>query len=240
MLSEQEAFKGLSDGQIGIGLLVHLIALTLILLSVGCVEVRDPDSAKPSVQADAVAEWDLKVDKVLILNSEEEAQKLSQVTNLLLEKGGVVVTNGFRLSLHLQNLESHGGKIITFPKNQTAANQQLGRSGGLIEIKSESAVGELYVEMRGERGGPGVAFSPPGGGMLRIPGPPYPGLQGGQGGDSGFLQIEIHSSTLFHLMDLHEPGVGAAAGPENSPYPGSLPGNRGSTCFIENGKRSCQ
>ena len=66
-----------------------------------------------------------------------------------------IVTNGFNFTIKGNKFVSEDSEIISFLKTSQAPPLTPGRSGGKISINAKDAVGNLRIELRGEKGGNG-------------------------------------------------------------------------------------
>lgn len=74
----------------------------------------------------------------------------------------VLVLQNYRLQLQVREVIVRlGAKMITFDRGTKAAPGQNGRNGGELQLQTNSAVGSLKIEMRGENGGDGRKPAPP-------------------------------------------------------------------------------
>lgn len=78
------------------------------------------------------------------------------VNRIFIFENKLLRTNGFKVELVANELHSEKGIIETFPENRKAGINQDGRSGGILTIKAQSAIGDLKIFMRGEHGGDGA------------------------------------------------------------------------------------
>lgn len=92
-----------------------------------------------------------------------------------------------------KELWSDGGLISNFPTGAVAVREGNGRSGGMVTIFSEKATGSLRVILNGENGGDGRDGVR--GPIMQHPG--CAGTNGGQGGNSGSLNIKFQEGRQF-------------------------------------------
>jgi hypothetical protein len=159
-----------------------VFTIALVSSLVGCVKVRNPDDEKkPEANVIETKVGDVTVNGPMyiyrgnILSAEDyqhqKDRKDSEQTDftditinmdrLTFQPGGVLYTMGKKVRIQVQDLKSTGGKIATFPENQTAVLGRDGRSGGHIQLLAQLAVGDLQIEMRGEIGGQGATGPKP-------------------------------------------------------------------------------
>lgn len=139
----------------------------------------------------------------------------------------VLVLQNFRLQLQVRELIVRlGAKLITFDRGAKTAPGQNGRSGGELQLQTNSAVGALKIEMRGEHGGDGRKPSPPdrrrhGGHGIDcnhlLAG--QNGESGGVGGHSGKFRILVLNKTPFSVEAAIEAAIGGvgASGSDSVP-----------------------
>lgn len=164
-------------------------------------------------------------------NEDKETVEIA-FQSLTLKKGGVIYTMGERVRLKVHHLISEGGSIATFPKDQTAAPQENGRSGGFVYLHLDKAEGELFISLRGENGGIGKPGAEPDQSLRGKDGiavfgrcgedayvtegkkglQGYPGGQGMNGGDSGNFELQISDQNKFKYRLEKVPGQGGIGG----------------------------
>lgn len=67
-----------------------------------------------------------------------------------------IQTNGFNLTIQANKIYSDETEIISFPEGSKAALEQNGLPGGLVQITSNYATGNLKITLRGQDGGDGI------------------------------------------------------------------------------------
>ena len=116
-----------------------------------------------------------------------------------------IQTNGHSLIVRAQTVVSDQAEIFSFPEGAKALSEQNGLSGGLVQIVSEIAHGNLKVTLRGQNGGDGIDGLPwdsqaPGAG----PGNGFDGPKGangrngtpaGRGGNTGKISVEVKETS---------------------------------------------
>ena len=130
----------------------------------------------------------------LIVRGEKSTAHLKNIQRLYLEKGAILTGVDGVLRIEVDELHTDGAVVRSLPPLRAAAGQP-GRSGGLIYLKAQHAVGSLKVEGRGESGGNG-----------------FPGTEGAPGaiGPSGKEAVtglppvpeSLKNSLLKNLEDL--------------------------------------
>jgi len=174
---------------------------------IGSIEVRVPMNLKID---SLVSVLDYK-DFFVIDNS---GRSIFTVDRLILEKEGLLITEGTHLILYVTELIGNGGSIQSFQKGSVAADFTPGRSGGLLELQVEKGLGELSVIMRGEHGG------------LGDPGPKVNPKIKGPAGKDGHHKGEYRQFLGGVFSCVHPPGNGhqGGTGPKGNT---GLVGNRG-------------
>lgn len=186
---------------------------------------------KVKVPLDRVIEGDLR------LTNEPSPVTWPRYARVFLRKA-VITTEGKDFNLEGDLLISEDATVRTFVSQQTAAVGKNGRHGGQIKFKFQETTGRLFVELRGENGGPGLPGpahakaaddGPPvrlgaggvGGPVVICGGDFAPGKNGAQGsiGGIGFPGGNSGSFTLiaknFEGLQIHktlEPGLGGIGG----------------------------
>lgn len=266
--------------------ILFLCSMMVLLVQVGCIEVRDenedPETVSP--QAPVVpkmvppAEDEHKLERVVIdgemfvvqgqiMSRKELDYSLYKsgsstlprktedfefhIKEMVFNEGAILYTLGHRVRLHVDRLIAAQGRIHTFPAGTKAPLNVPGRSGGHLFLNvGKAEEGRLYIEMRGENGGDGLAGPAPDASLKgtdgrnsiqarcsggKIPknqvggdgGPGkkgYPGGDGASGGSSGTLEIKIQSGDLFAYQFYKYPGVGGRGGAGGRGGEGGKPG----------------
>ncbi|MGE3610316.1 MAG: hypothetical protein AB7I27_12060 [Bacteriovoracaceae bacterium] len=179
------------------------------------------------------------------------------IAALVIEKNGVLITDGLDVDLQIDEFVSNNGKIVTFPVNrvtETPPNQN-GRSGGVISLNIKKAYGTATFELRGMNGGkqtavpPKIEIAPKADSALDGKcqnGKKYDerdtfcngkqgyrgfkghkGFSGFSGGDSGSLNLKVSNPINLNLSVLYFPGLGEIGGIGGEGGPGG-PGGQGS------------
>ena len=70
---------------------------------------------------------------------------------LVLDEGAVLTTEGDSISLNMKELISNGGTIATFTRDgmPEPVENESGKSGGIISLTTERAIGDIVFELRG-------------------------------------------------------------------------------------------
>jgi hypothetical protein len=241
--------------------LMMLLAGSVLSLT-ACIEVRDKDEENKSQSMTPLVEdkglvidqemyiYDGKIlnaddlDKEIKLNEFQKKLVSNDVElsyqELTFTENGKLYTLGQNVRLHIGNLNTSNGQIVTFPENETAKAGQNGRSGGHLLLDLKSAKGALKIQMRGENGGRGPDAPPPdenlmgkrgrdisseifngrcakgpisedcGQGGKGLKG--YPGAPGGSGGNTGSLEVRLNDNSDFTQFIDRIPGHGAHGG----------------------------
>lgn len=172
----------------------------------------------------------------------DQDQNWTSYRRIFFEEGSTLTTNGHNLSIQADQiiapdaLNSRPGTIRTFPTQSQAAMAQNGLSGGLIQISLRTGSGTVSIELRGQKGGAGVAGqgditfdifkdgnSGRGGPIgLHMQCPEcllkansHDGDDGNAGGSSGRAEITIlekHNLHFPHLIARGEGGEGGQGG----------------------------
>ena len=252
-----------------------LVPVLLILALSGCIEVRDKNqNNEPEQKITALAKkvskhGDLFIDETLYLHDGQflnqsayfEAIKNSPTTQvqeynfsyerLTITSRGRLYTMGHTLRMSVEDFQSKGGFIATFPEGKKALPGQNGKSGGDLLLEFKKAEGLLDFTLRGEHGGAGINgaepdqningkngrdgyFSTWGGGDAQRGEdgkPGYNGGNGGRGGNSGKLLLKLgNSQTLQYSInrfygkggELGRGGAGGHPGLGGMPYGSSI------------------
>lgn len=160
---------------------LKVILGVVLVLTIGCVEVRDKEESapvKPMVRVQSQSR--LVIDEeVYLLNGQfltapELELELRQAPSSLpveelefhfgeaiLGKNAVINTLGHRVRLHIDRLESDGARIQTWPQQFKPQPQQPGRHGGHVFLDVASAKGSMRIQMIGQDGGQGQAGAGP-------------------------------------------------------------------------------
>ena len=94
--------------------------------------------------------------KKLVINGEVhlfDLKEFENYTHLEFTHGAILITDGKDIAFNLQELKSDGGIIMTSKDGATALDDNAGRDGGNILIKTAKAIGDLHVILRGENAG---------------------------------------------------------------------------------------
>lgn len=154
---------------------------TVLVLTAGCVEVRDKEDAapvKPMVQVNKVSRMVVGGEMYLFNGAfltrpelELELRKAPKIwpveelefhyKEVILKKNAVLYTMGHRVRLHIDHLESDGARIQTLSPEFKAGVGQAGRHGGHILLDVGTAKGSLRIQMLGQDGGAGKAGAAP-------------------------------------------------------------------------------
>ena len=80
---------------------------------------------------------------------------LNKIGALVLTPNSTLITNGNNLQISAEEVvAAKNSRIKTFSNGEeTAADNTIGKSGGLVTIKAAFSAGEINVEMRGQNGG---------------------------------------------------------------------------------------
>lgn len=160
----------------------------------------------------------------------------SVIETIVLEKDAVLITDGKTVTLTFNELISEGGKIVTFEEDKDfkSPDDQIGKSGGIINLVTEKARGELFVELRGLPGGaqtkikPQISHTPHAGSELNgresesrkscLGKQGYQGFQGEKGfqglkgGDTGMIFFRSIDESTIKLEISYHPGAGQTGG----------------------------
>lgn len=214
---------------------------------------RDGDQSEVSEIFRVDVPMDLMVESLVEIQSDTKWV----LNRLILKPNGILQTNGYKLWLMAQSLESENALIRTFPSGAQAKSGR-GRSGSHIEISANQAQGSMRLELRGQQGAngkdgglrsPAMAGTGPNGknsrkslvghgcqGVSTNGGPGQDGLRGlrGQngfdGGDSGSAFIFVRSGSLS-INELFDPGMGGQGGSGGIGQKGGNGGMGGAQCL---------
>lgn len=87
------------------------------------------------------------------LSIKSEGGLLSLDRLILADENTTIITDGALLNLKVNEFYSGNGLIETFKDGDTQKENRNGLSGGIINIKTDSAIGTLRIQMRGENAG---------------------------------------------------------------------------------------
>lgn len=156
----------------------------------------------------------LKVPKDILFegNINLSANQKFEADRVFIATGAVITNFDKNLVIMAKELISNGGTIQNFEEVSQANWDRNGRSGGMINIVTQKAVGTLQVFLRGENGGHGRN------GAITFPGrhPGCAGANGGSGGNSGSLNINILKSEDLNVSFTVEAGKKGIAGTRGS------------------------
>ncbi len=137
---------------------------------------------------------------------QSEVKKQVKISGrLYLRAGSRLVTNGESVLIEAELIHSEGASILTFESGSRAPEANLGRSGGLVYLKSEQIKGVLNFELRGQHGGNGETTAVSRKRWKDL------NLNGANGGNSGKLWIEsenLNHSQVNILKEVGQPGIG--------------------------------
>jgi hypothetical protein len=127
---------------------------------------------------------------------------LETAGRLFFEAGSSLTTDGEKILVKVNSIESEGALVQTFPKGQTAQIGKSGRHGGHVKLQANTFRGSLHFALRGESGGTGE----------------YPilvskrinefNVNGGSGGNSGLLEVDIKDKSMGSISFELSPGIG--------------------------------
>lgn len=137
----------------------------------------------------------IEIPKDLLLEGEISlsASKKVEAHRVFLARNLALRTSHHDLVIIAKELWSDGGLISNFHTGAVAVREGNGRSGGMVTIFSEKATGSLRVLLNGENGGDGRDGVR--GPIVQHPG--CAGTNGGQGGNSGSLNIKFQEGRQF-------------------------------------------
>jgi hypothetical protein len=136
------------------------------------------------------------------LDSRKEIKFRLQVKGrLYLRRGAQLITEGKGILIQAHTIESEGAEILSFEPGQQASPTVHGRSGGIIWVKAQEIKGPLRFVLRGEKGGDGESFLSVRKKVHELI------LDGGHGGNSGRVQIEVDKLKNSYLQTQLDPGV---------------------------------
>lgn len=130
------------------------IILTALLVSCLKIEKKNQnDSENPAADVQVYAQSEFILDEALVLN-EDTVIKADRV---YLSKNAAIFAQNYNLKIDAQIIETEQGSIIGhYNYDQTATVNQDGRNGGSIEIRSQTALGQLQLLANSEKGGTGL------------------------------------------------------------------------------------
>jgi hypothetical protein len=143
------------------------LALALLLLSSCGLKLENKPQAAPSSATTSSAKVMRSLASVessvdFILSNSMVLTKDTTITanRIYLYRNSLIITQGYKLTLKAQNLYADHARIMTFPEFAQAPLSMDGRSGGQINLDVGRAMGELFLELRGEHGGQGLNGNP--------------------------------------------------------------------------------
>ncbi len=153
---------------------------------------------------------DLEVRGKLVLNENSNWS----YGRIFFQKDSLLLTMGHRLEIKADEIISEGGLVETFPSEGSQPGK--GRHGSVVSIHTQKARGFLKFIMRGENGAQGIT-----GQLSRCEennGPPVynpgDGFVGQDGGDTGFLKMQIVQP---HELQIEVNSIAGLAGPGGEP-----------------------
>lgn len=178
-------------------------------------EIREKEKVVIAEKAIPETEFYFKGENVLKEDLKVEADKV------FMDSDAHIYTGPYQLQIFAKKLVvKTGAKIQSFPEGDTAGFNQKGLDGGLVEIKSELATGELYVYMNGQNSGQGKwgYIQAPFGMLTR--GACYPSW-GPKGGNGGEAHLSFSESKDFIIHPRPSSGAGGRLG--ETSYQGNIP-----------------
>lgn len=178
------------------------------------------------IPQDLVIKGHQNIKDLPLVDSDRELEfekKLLISGRLYFVAGSVLTTQGLKVLIEADHIESEGARIQTFPENNYSPRYD-GSGGGLVHLKSRSLYGGLHIIMRGLDGGNG--------GVEKFRGDAR--RDGYNGGNSGLLIVEIENLAKgFITYDLL-PGRGADGLKKEGKPPGipGVPGIQHPPCYL--------
>ncbi len=162
-----------------------------------------------------------------------EKTKLIRIRSLKIASQKHLYLENFSGKIVIDNLSTENGFIQTFPSNSQANVDQVGRSGGEINLQINSGSGKLIVFMKGENGGSGIP--------AKLPDDALKGAKGERTVPADFLMTglearapnEVFYNPSILLSCIKEPGLISNGHQGLRGYDGSEGRSGGNTGSIE-------
>ncbi len=206
--------------------LIPQIILTALL--VGCLKVEKKnqnDSKNQLTDVQVYAQSEFILDEAMTLTEDT----VITADRIYLSKNAVIFTQNYNLKIEAQMIEAELGSMVGhYNYDQAAGVNQNGRNGGSIEIKSQTAFGQLQLLANSEKGGGGLGgwgpteFSK---GQINN----MVSCSAGSGkasGQVGSIQFETYNSQNFVLSKKVLHSEGGAIGPMADNYKVITPFNK--------------
>lgn len=130
----------------------------LSFLSLRC---SDIDFKHQKADAEPASIEEVTISKVVSMRELKNSLDLHQkIKRLYLEKDAVLKTEGSDVDLEVEEIDSLGGKIVTFEASDFAKTATDGQPSGNFHLKTSKIIGPLTIEIRGQSGGPGYKGAP--------------------------------------------------------------------------------
>lgn len=191
-----------------IGFLMMLFVLS------GCgVELRD--KAQPQGDA-ALGDWNVDREMALPASATDGDKKVYRLNRWVLNSDSRFYTQGGNVRIEVKELIADHAQIRSFREGAQAPANQTGRSGGHLEIVADHAVGDLDIELNGEKGGD-----------TTTPGPqPNESLKGSPGSDGTPGAWVSVPGNPYARKCIQAPSDGGPAGTGKQGFQG-YPGQKG-------------
>lgn len=109
------------------------------------------------IEVDSVT---VSLKKSILVNNKQNIYALGldgnqSIEALVLDEGAVLTTEGDKIGLTMNELISNGGTIATFTRDNMPVplENEPGKSGGIINITTKRAIGDILFELRGGNAG---------------------------------------------------------------------------------------
>ncbi|MFN8846804.1 MAG: hypothetical protein ACK5V3_08990 [Bdellovibrionales bacterium] len=162
------------------------------------------------LQVQVLIPTDLVIDNKVTLSQlpVEELDLNAEVTHrlkikgrLYFKRGAQLITEGKRVLIQADVIETEGAEVLSFEVGQQAQATMNGRNGGLIWIKAREIKGSMKFILRGENGGDGENH------FITRKKVHELNLAGGHGGNSGRVFIEVENLKNSYLKTEMFPGA---------------------------------
>lgn len=174
------------------------------------IESRESDSGSlmDHLTLEIVIPEDLVINKTYSLSGNVK----KECGRLFFRQGAIMQLYNFNLELNCDELISEDGQIETFPENMSATKKGAdGRDGGTAKLRFRKARGKISIHLKGEDGANGRD------GLLGFQTREFHfkgcrSQNGGKGGSTGNVYIEVEQPSQLNVKSTLNPGLGGKPG----------------------------